>query len=125
MKSSWPVQEDVEKLFSCAMHPCLLRSSIFKIFATQSGQSWMCTWPSCLGWVVAQREGGEGLRMTGAKGGQACGLTDSQKMEKETAPSSQLRREGKGCWWLQTGAERSTGPHQTSLNREHRGSIIL
>ena len=50
--------------------------------------------------------------------------TDSQKMEKENAPSSQPRSEGKGCWWLQTGAERSTGPHPIKNNVEKDANFI-
>lgn len=109
MESSWPVQEEVEKLFSCALHPCLLRSSIFRIIATQSGQSWMSHMAKLFRMGGGPEREGKGLRMTRAGGGGVCGLT-ARRWKKRLPPSSQPRSQGKGCWWLQTGAQALTKP---------------
>lgn len=55
-----------------------------------------------------EREG-KGLRMTRAGGGGVCGLT-ARRWKKRPPLSSQPRSQGKGCWWLQTGAQALTKP---------------
>lgn len=48
--------------------------------------------------------------------------TDSQKMEKETAPLLPAKKPGER---MLVAADRSTGPHQTFPDREHQGGLIL
>lgn len=112
MESSWPVQEDIEKLFSCAMHPCLLRSSIFKVFATQSGQSWILHMAKLFRMGGGPERVGKGLTMTGARGGRACGLTARRwKKRPPPPPSPEARgRDAGGSRQEQRGAQALTKP---------------